>query len=244
MRAAITQPNYLPWLGYFALLNDVELWVSLDTVQRSPQSFTVRNRVKTNADKVKWLTVALKRDVPLRTTIRECPLSASDWPTRHLNRIENYYRDATYYRDYFPLLRDLIPPRKDEQYLGRYNRRLVQEPGKLLGVTMETVDASRLCETLTGTAQEKVFHLAMLVGATEVYNFARGVDVGLYSGVAFREHGLRLYRQAYEHPVYRQTGQTFVSYLSVVDLLLNEGTAAQEIIGSGSHWSEVTEEGK
>jgi hypothetical protein len=90
----------------------------------------------------------------------------------------------------------------------------------------------RACETRTGTAEEKVFRLATLVGATEVYNFARGVDVGLYSGTAFREHGLRLYRQAYEHPVYRQTGQTFVSHLSAVDLLLNEGTASREIIGA------------
>jgi hypothetical protein len=144
MKPAITQPNYLPWLGYFALLKDVDLWVSLDTVQRSPQSFTVRNRVKTPTDQVKWLTVALKRDVPLQTTIRECPLSASDWPVQHINRIENYYRDAAYYREYFPLLRDLLPPREDEQYLGRYYRRLVQELGGFLGVTVETVDASSL----------------------------------------------------------------------------------------------------
>jgi hypothetical protein len=239
MKVAVTQPNYLPWLGYFALLDEVDLWISSDNCQRLYSSFIVRNRVKTHADQVKWLTVGLKGDAPVETLIRDCLLAPSDWAVQHINRIKHYYLQAAHYREFFPLIRDLITPRNDEPHLGRYNRRVVQELCGLLGISIEIVDSSSLCGPLNGDAQENFIQLAKLVGATEVYNFSRGVEVCGYSGAAFREHGMRLFRQEYEHPVYRQTGRTFVSHLSMVDLLLNEGSAARDIIRSGSRWSEV-----
>ena len=53
---AIHQPNYLPWLGYFAKISEADEFVFLDDVQYSKNSYT--NRVKVlHADKPRWLTV-------------------------------------------------------------------------------------------------------------------------------------------------------------------------------------------
>ena len=46
MKGAIMQPTYLPWLGYFAMIDDVELFIFLDDVQLEKRSWQVRNRIK------------------------------------------------------------------------------------------------------------------------------------------------------------------------------------------------------
>ena len=44
---AIMQPTYLPWLGYFDLINRSDVFVFLDSVQFDKRSWQQRNRIKT-----------------------------------------------------------------------------------------------------------------------------------------------------------------------------------------------------
>ena len=56
MKIAIAQPTYLPWLGYFDLIDQVDAFVFLDNVQFEKQSWQQRNRIKTPTG-LQWLTV-------------------------------------------------------------------------------------------------------------------------------------------------------------------------------------------
>jgi len=56
VKIAIAQPTYLPWLGYFDLLDKVDRFVLLDSVQFEKQSWQQRNRIKTPTG-LQWLTV-------------------------------------------------------------------------------------------------------------------------------------------------------------------------------------------
>ena len=61
MRVAVSQPTYLPWMGYFALINNVDAFVFYDDVQFSPQSWQQRNKIKTG-NGTQWLTVPIERN--------------------------------------------------------------------------------------------------------------------------------------------------------------------------------------
>ena len=56
MKVAIMQPTYLPWSGYFGLLNSVDLFVYLDSVQFDKRSWQQRNQIK-SVNGPQWLTV-------------------------------------------------------------------------------------------------------------------------------------------------------------------------------------------
>src|SRR5690606_10151511 len=56
MKAAIVQSNYLPWKGYFDIINMVDLFIFYDDVQYTKRDWRNRNRIKTR-DGIKWLTV-------------------------------------------------------------------------------------------------------------------------------------------------------------------------------------------
>ena len=53
---AIMQPTFLPWLGYFDLIDRIDLLVFLDSVQFERQSWQQRNRLKIGGE-LQWLTV-------------------------------------------------------------------------------------------------------------------------------------------------------------------------------------------
>ena len=59
------QPTFLPWLGYFALMDSVDLFVYLDDVQISPKSYMTRNRVPQGRDSHTWLTIEESKKLPL-----------------------------------------------------------------------------------------------------------------------------------------------------------------------------------
>ena len=44
----ITQPTFLPWVGYFDLIDQADLFIILDDVKFEKQSWQQRNKFKTN----------------------------------------------------------------------------------------------------------------------------------------------------------------------------------------------------
>ncbi|WP_368506726.1 WbqC family protein, partial [Staphylococcus pasteuri_A] len=40
------QPTYLPWLGYFSLINSADKFVFLDNVKLEKSDWHVRNKIK------------------------------------------------------------------------------------------------------------------------------------------------------------------------------------------------------
>ena len=56
MIVAIMQPTYLPWVGYFNLINKSEYFVFLDDVQFDKRSWQQRNKIIINSNQ-RYLTV-------------------------------------------------------------------------------------------------------------------------------------------------------------------------------------------
>ena len=48
----ILQPTYLPWLGYFDMVDQANVYIILDDVQFSRRSWQQRNRIKTDRGSV------------------------------------------------------------------------------------------------------------------------------------------------------------------------------------------------
>ena len=62
MICAIMQPTYMPWIGYFDLIDQVDKFVFLDDVKLVKQSWHVRNRIKTEQGAL-LLTIPVKKIV-------------------------------------------------------------------------------------------------------------------------------------------------------------------------------------
>jgi hypothetical protein len=238
VKVAVTQPNYLPWLGYFDLLDEVDCWVCLDNVALSRRSFVVRNRVKLLNGDWKWLSLPISY-APRGTSVRQARLAGSEFANRHCRIVEANYRDAPFYADHVDWLKETLEPR--ESSVAAYSARVVRSIAARIGVSFEFHFASSLAPELRGSAQDKILQLCEALGGVDrYYGFATGVEAGLYRPPDFAARGIRFLTQDYDHPTYPQLGVSFVPYLSVLDLLLNVGPNTLRTIRLGRSYLDAT----
>ncbi|HSS98216.1 MAG TPA: WbqC family protein [Terriglobales bacterium] len=229
MRIAISQPGYLPWGGFFDLIDQVDRFVLLDDAQFVRQSWDQRNRIKTSAG-LQWLTVP----VVFRGRLGEplCDVMIRDGAAleKHLRSIEVNYGRAKYFSEYFPCLKQVI-----EKYIpgGRLidlNIDLIEWLASNLSVKTPIVRSSSL--GIEGKRSARLVSMCQKLGATD-YLSPRSALYLLDDLEMFREKGLSIWFQNYVHPTYSQRFSPFVPYASVIDLLFNEGAESGTIMRSG-----------
>ena len=229
MRIAITQPTYLPWLGYFDLLDQVDKFVLLDTVQFEKQSWQQRNRVKTIAG-LEWLTVPVKIKGRSTQTIEAVEIAEPEFYKKHLNLVRAHYRTTNFFKDFFPQFSEILQEFCRDR-LAVLNLRLIEWLMASLGITVPLV----LSSTLGAEGKRSALNLDICerLCATKYYS-AIGSAGYLLSGVeSFTLKGIDVRFQNYTHPEYRQLFPPFCPYASTLDLIFNEGPRSLEIIRSG-----------
>ena len=78
----IMQPTYLPWLGYFDLIRQSDIFVFLNDVQFSKQSWQVKNRIKNLSEEL-MITIPVKKS-SLSTKIDMVLIdNTKNWKKKH-----------------------------------------------------------------------------------------------------------------------------------------------------------------
>src|SRR5215471_17205476 len=134
MKVAITQPTYLPWLGYFDLVDQVDTFVFLDTVQFEKQSWQQRNRIKTPTG-LQWLTVPVVFRRRLDQRIAEVEIREPEFWRDHLRAIELNYRRAPFFEHYFQVLGNLVRTQSTPLNLCQLTTALFRWFASDLGIT-------------------------------------------------------------------------------------------------------------
>ena len=116
-RVAIIQSCYIPWKGFFDIVNAVDEFILLDDVQYSRGEFRNRNRIKT-ASGARWLTIPTRTSGRFGQRIDHVEVVDQRWRRKHLTTIENSYARAPHFSAYRPWLRELyltdVGPRLSE----------------------------------------------------------------------------------------------------------------------------------
>ncbi|MEM6265332.1 MAG: WbqC family protein, partial [Bacteroidota bacterium] len=105
MKVAILQSNYIPWKGYFDLMNQADVFVLYDSAQFTSQDWRNRNRIKTPQG-LQWLTIPVRRH-RLGQSIAETQSDGGHWRKKHWRTLEQAYRKAPFFEQYRDSLRDL-----------------------------------------------------------------------------------------------------------------------------------------
>lgn len=230
MRIGISQPTYLPWIGYFDLIDQVDAFVLLDTVQFEKQSWQQRNRIKTPAG-LQWLTVPVEFRGRFGQRIQEVEVRDLDFSRKHLRAIELNYRRAPFFEDYFPELSRILQKCRAGSLLADLNIEIIRWCCAVLNIRTQLICSSQLNQH--GRRSELLVNLCAQLGAN-VYISPPGSAVYLLDDLSlFSNAAIEVYFQHFEHPQYRQIFPPFAPYASVVDLLFNEGGNALAVLRGG-----------
>ena len=89
-RVVIVQSNYLPWKGYFDLINNGTHFVIYDEVQYTRRDWRNRNKIKTDRG-LSWLTVPVEVKGKYFQKISETKIASKDWAEEHwASFVHNY----------------------------------------------------------------------------------------------------------------------------------------------------------
>ncbi len=230
MRVAIMQPTYLPWIGYFDLMDQVDLFIFLDDVSFSKQSWQHRNRIKTPQGPL-WLTVPLRHRGRFGQLINEVEISNPDFWRKHLRAVELNYAKAASFDGYFPSLAALYRDGAPWTRLTTLNIALIRWAMDAIGLETETRIASDL--DADGVRSARVAGLCHALGARTYLSPIGAADYLLPDLGWFEDVGVEVQFQNYQHPTYEQLYPPFASHVAAVDLILNRGREAIDILRSG-----------
>ena len=229
MRIAIAQPTYLPWLGYFDLIDQVDCFVLLDDVQFEKQSWQQRNRIK-GPSGLQWLTVPVVFRGRLGQHIRDVQIREPSFSQKHLRAIELGYRRTPYFDSYFPELAKIVSEGGNRRLVD-LNCAAIEWICSCLGIRTKRVRSSQMAEI--GKRSELLVNLCRRLEA-DSYLSPFGSSAYLLDEMqCFTAAGIEVSFQHYEHPRYRQLFPPFCPYASAVDLMFNEGERSLEIVRSG-----------
>jgi len=230
VKIAIAQPTYLPWLGYFDLLDQVDKFVLLDSVQFEKQSWQQRNRIKTPTG-LQWLTVPVVFRGKLGQRIGDVEIREPEFWRDHLRAIELNYRRAPFFNRYFAGLSELIRSLSAQLSLAQLTTGLLGWLTAAVGVRTPMLRSSDL--TVEGKRTALLAEICVSMGAQDYVSPLGSADYLLRELSLLAGRGIEVTFQNYEHPVYKQLFPPFQPYASVLDLIFNEGDRSLEIIRSG-----------
>lgn len=214
MKAAIMQPYFLPYIGYFQLIAAADVFVVYDNIKHTKRGWINRNRMLLNGTDVMF-SLPLKNDSDSLDVV-EREVAPDFSRDKLLNQIRGAYARAPYFEQTFPLIEQIV--RQDECNLFRYIHHSIVSVCKYLGLTTKIHVSSDIAVDHDLKGQDRVIAVCEALGADSYVNPISGV--ALYSKEAFKAHGIDLKFIRSKPFEYRQFDNAFVPWLSIVDVMM------------------------
>ncbi|MCX5713482.1 MAG: WbqC family protein, partial [Candidatus Omnitrophica bacterium] len=173
-----------------------------------------------------WLTVPVLRNFP--QLIKDvCINNVTDWRASHWKAITYNYQKSGYLEKYKTLFENIYMNRWEK--LRDLNIEFIRAICLCLGLKKKFMYSSELAAT--GEKVERLINICKKVNADTYLSPAGSYDY-IEENNMFKDSGINLIYHDYSFSTYRQLYGEFISHLSVIDLLFNEGDKALEVIRS------------
>jgi len=215
-KVVILQSNYIPWKGYFDLINKADIFCFHDDLQYTKNDWRNRNQIKTK-DGLKWLTIPCGTNE--KRLICEVEIKDSTWQKKHWNLIINNYKKAPCFSKIEFFLNEFYMNNK-WQYLSNLNQYLIKNiSNEFLDIkTTKFVDSKDY--SLKKTKSDRVIELLKKIGATE---YISGLSAKNYLNEDdFINNNIKLTWIDYtKYKSYKQFHPPFKHKVSIIDLLMH-----------------------
>jgi hypothetical protein len=215
MIVSIMQPYLFPYLGYFQLIAQSDVFVLHDDVNYIKGGWINRNRILREGQPC-WMTLPVVRGPhDLSINRRQYQLTREN-VGRLLRRIQSCYEKATYFAEAFEVIRAIMT--FDDPNVAAFNANSLKQVAAHLDLSVPLIRSSELVAENMLAGEERVIDLCQRLGATDYVNPIGGKD--LYSSKRFSGAGIRLRFLEPMISSYSQFNESQVPALSVIDALM------------------------
>lgn len=222
MRIAIMQPTYLPWLGYFNLVANADVFVFLDDVQFDHRSWQHRNRIIAQ-ETMTWLTVPVfTRGRTGQPIFAVEVVDSVNWRQKHVSAIRNAYARAPWSKEVSEIVNSVIS--SADSRLCEINISLVTSLARYIGLSTTFLRSSEI-DNVDGRSQ-KLLSICKSLGGS-IYLGAAGSKEYIIEDGVFADEQFPVYFQNFSPTVYRDNKNLIAGdFPSIVDALAWIGPSA------------------
>lgn len=226
---AILQSNYIPWKGYFDIINSVDEFLIFDEAQFTRRDWRNRNKIIVNGAPI-WLTIPVASKGRYEAPIREMEVGSADWAEKHWTSIRLAYARAPHFALYAGALEAAYTEAARLTHLTAINEKFLHLLMGWLGITTpisRTDDVPRLADNPTG----RLVEICVARGAARYLSGPAAKDY--IENAQFEAAGVALgYADYSGYPRYVQASTSFEHGVSALDLLFHLGPEARQHLKS------------
>ena len=215
MKLGIMQPYFMPYIGYWQLMNIVDKYVIYDDVNYIKGGWINRNRILIN-NQVKYFNVQMEGASPNKLINQVSVTNNRKILEKDLRILEAAYSKAPYFKEVLPLMKSIIL--SGETNLALFIKKSFEVVCEYLSIDTEFVLSSDLNKNDALRSKEKIFEICKILEADEYYNAIGGQE--LYSFKDFDNQGIKLKFIKTENIEYKQFNNEFYPNLSIIDVLM------------------------
>lgn len=220
------QPYFLPYLGYWQLMDAVDRFVVYDNIQYTKKGWINRNRFLRDGEAVTF-TLPLKKASDF-LDVAERSLADDYEPKAILNPLTAAYRKAPFFTEVLPWLESVVAA--PQRNLFEYLHHSLKTTAAFLDIRTPIVVSSTVAADHNLKSEGRVIALCQAQGATAYVNPPGGRD--LYSKETFARSGMQLKLIHPRLAPYPQFDRPFVPGLSILDVLMfNSRESVRRMLG-------------
>jgi len=219
MRLGIMQPYFLPYIGYFQLLNIVDEFVVYDNIEFTKKGWINRNRILVNGTD-SYITLPLKKDsdyLPIQKRYL-----ADTWLSERkkiLNRIFESYKKAPHFDSVYPIIEQCLL--NNDINLFGFILNSIETIAQYLNISTSLIISSSLDINHNLKSEKKAIAICKAKQADVYINLAGGMD--LYNKLNFANEGIDLLFIRSGAIRYKQYNNDFIPSLSIIDVMMFNG---------------------
>jgi len=212
MTIGIMQPYFLPYIGYFQLIKEVDKYVIYDDVNYINKGWINRNNILLNGQK--YLFTLSLLGASQNKLINE--IAVENNQSKLLKTIENAYKKAPYFENVFAVIQSIFD--YENKNLSKFVGNSIIQIADYLDIKTTFVYSSEIEKDNTLKGQEKILQICKILGVTNYINTIGGQE--LYDKDIFKQNNIELHFLKTEMIEYKQFKNDFVPYLSILDVMM------------------------
>lgn len=217
MRIAIMQPYFMPYIGYFQLINAVDKFVIYNDVNYIKQGWINRNNILLNGTSFQF-TIPLENASSFKK-INETKLNNKlygIWRDKFLKSLHQAYNRAPYYKKVSNMIINLM--NQNYNYVCDLNVAAILEVCRMCNIDTEIIESSENYQNDYLKGEGRVIDICQQEFASVYVNAIGGKMI--YDRVSFSDKKIKLQFLNSLPICYRQYNHDFVPNLSIIDLLM------------------------
>ncbi len=211
----IMQPYFFPYVGYFQLLKQCDVFVLYDDVNFIKRGWVNRNRILVNQEP-NLLTVPCKK-ASQNKFINQIKVNLDKKSlNKILNTIRMAYQKAPFFDHVYPLARDVLTA--GDETIGDLSSRSIRAVVHYLDLPVEIKKSSAHYSNWDMCKADRLIDICHQEGIANYVNALGGKEI--YTKRYFKNKGINLYFLVPEAVPYKQFQNDFVPWLSILDVLM------------------------